>query len=318
MINRIRGKNDTDLENDAAPVKINECTSDINEYKWKEKNKLYVFYDHPGYSSSDNIQKYFEKFLSEKKLCDIYIILYTRLEEYDVKIAKYIFNTLGVEFLMCRTHSDNHIEQIILDRTEKNKETNDEEAFNIYKDSSLSDLDTEKYSKYFDASFTRELCKDRTFFISCHRIHYKKYQWEIFKKEISKLLKSNLVEFSPFISGKKLIRKKREALEKNILGLSIASAASDIIPIVGIVVDIGIIVSQAINYQNRFGLTQENFDKMADLFDVTLGERQTISRIIGLDSIYLNIKNLVLFLLGTLPSGIQALSFFMSLSAISL
>lgn len=45
---------------------------------------------------------------------------------------------------------------------------------------------------------------------------------------------------------------------------------------------------------------------MADLFDVTLEERQSISRIIGIDSIYINIKNLVLMLL---PNGIQSLGY---------
>lgn len=101
MINRLRGIKDTDVINGAARVEIDECTGDINYYTWGE-NKEFEFWDHPGYTSSDVIEKYFQKFL-QKKLCDIYIILYNRLEEHDVKIAKYIFNTLGLEFLMCRT-----------------------------------------------------------------------------------------------------------------------------------------------------------------------------------------------------------------------
>ena len=97
-------------------------------------------------------------------------------------------------------------------------------------------------------------------------------------------------------------------------------AASDIIPIAGILADMGTIVSEAKRYQNRFGLTQENFEKMADLFDVTLEERQSISRIIGLDSIYVNIKILVLMILGSIPSGIKllALSGFITASSLSL
>ena len=152
------------------------------------------------------------------------------------------------------------------------------------------------------------------FFISCDRDNHTKYEWKIFNEKILELANSDLAEklaeFSPFTSGKKVIRKKREALQKNILGLSIASAATDIIPITGILADMGIIVSEAKRYQNRFGLTQENFDKMADLFDVTLEERQSISRIIGLDSIYINIKNLVLLLLGSIPSAVQVLALF--------
>lgn len=312
MINRIRGIKDTDVNNGAARVKIDECTSDINYYTWGE-NKELEFWDHPGYTSSDVIEKYFQNFL-QKRLCHIYIILYNRLEENDVKIAKYIFNTLRLEFLMCRTHSDNHIKQILKDAEEKNKKLSVEEAFNEYKENSLRVLDKEKYTKYFDAKFTKELCKDRTFFISCDRDNHTKYEWENFNEKILELSKPDLAEklaeFSPFTSGKKVIRKKREALEKNILGLSIASAATDIIPIAGIVADLGIICYEAKRYQNRFGLTQENFDKMADLFDVTLKERQSISRIIGLDSIYVNIKNLVLLLLGSIPGGVQLLALF--------
>ena len=316
MINRLRGIKDTDVKNGAARVEIDECTGDINYYTWGE-NKELEFWDHPGYTSSDIIEKYFQRFLSTKP-CGIYIILYNRLEEHDVKIAKYIFNTLGLEFLMCRTHSDNHFKQFLKNAEEKNKNISDEETFNEYKQNSLSVLDRGKYSKYFDAKFTRELCKDRTFFISCDRDNHTKYDWKIFIEKILKLANSDLAEklaeFSPFTSGKKVIRKKREALEKRIVTFSIASAATDIIPVAGAFADLGIICYEAKIYQNRFGLTQENFEKMADLFDVKYEERQTISRIIGLDSIYVNIKNLVLLLLGSIPGGIQAISFFASLS----
>ena len=184
FINLLRGKNDTDLENDAAPVKINDCAGEINEYKWKENYKL-VFCDHPGYSSH-NIENYFEKFLS-KKPCDIYIILYTHLEENDVKIAKYIFNTLGVEFLMCRTHSDNHII----------------EAFDVFKETSLSELDKEKYSKYFDEKFTINICKDRTVIISCDT-NYAKLLLGI-KNKIEENLKVYIIGILGLVSMSKFL-----------------------------------------------------------------------------------------------------------------
>jgi len=300
---------DLDKRNNAAAVENNEATSAIMDYPWEEN---IVLTDFPGLNSIP-LKDYIN--LVTEQSCDIYIIMHDALHENDIKMAKLMFNELKKQFFFCRSLTDKGVETILDYAEEKREEMNEQEAFEKHKKETLNVFENQKFNSYYDNNFTKELCKKRTFCVCCKLKNFRKYDWNDLIKEIRTLINEMSPEIarqfainSPFLTDKRLLREKREALEKRIVPLSVASGITDFVPVGGVIADIIIIVDEVKRYRDGFGLTKDLFKEAADSvnFDQQVEKRQNIMEIIGIDSFYINIKNLVLTILSGLsvPAGV--------------
>lgn len=299
---------DTDKKNNAAAVGNDEVTCDVMPYIWQDN---IVLYDFPGLNSIP-----WEEYIKyvTKQSCDIYIIMHSALYENDIKIAKHISNQLKKQFFFCRSYTDLHVEKFLDDAAETKVEMDEQEAIDKNKSKTLGVFDREKFGSYYDKNFTKELCKLRTYNICCGK-KFRKYDWNDLNKSIldnakklSPEIAENIAEHSPFLVDKKLLRTKREALQKRIIPLSVTSGVTDFVPVGGSIADIIIIITEVERYRESFGLTEDLFKEAADSlnFDDQLKNRQEIMRIIGIDSFYINMKNLFLTILSglSIPTGI--------------
>ena len=274
------------------------------EYEWK-KNKICKFVDFPGYGTYETIKDYIKDFL-ENDCCDFYIIAHNRLHVQDILLAKYIFQSMKKQFILARTHTDKNVEYEIGKALEQGQELTEQDALRKLKEANLKEF--EKFSKHFDAQFTKKLCV--SFLISSKKEKQFKFEMEDLLNEITERASPLLAEnfsLNCFVVGKKQIRTKRNILENRIDKLSIASGITDILPFLGSAIDIVIIVAEVIHYRNYFGLTNENFEKVANILELDKEKQQVnMAKVLGLNAKYLNIKNLVLTTLSGLSIGFGA------------
>ena len=113
--------------------------------------------------------------------------------------------------------------------------------------------------------------------------------------------------YTPFLAEKKLLRHKREAFEKRINVLSFISGLTDFVPVGGVIADVIIVIADADHYRTGFGLTEKGFKEMEQIFNhIIFEDRQNIIKIIGIDSFYLNSKNIVITILAGLSFPVGA------------
>ena len=76
----------------------------------------------------------------------------------------------------------------------------------------------------------------------------------------------------------------------------------------GAIADIIIIITEVERYREGFGLTEDLFAEAVNslCFDDRLINRQEIMKIVGIDSFYINLKNVILTILSglSIPAGI--------------
>lgn len=290
IINRLRGIDDMKLG--AAPTGINESTLTIGKYVWDQHPEV-NFIDFPGFSCYSSANEYADKWLN-KHICDMYILLRRdRIDFRDVDIAKYICEKLEKPFVTVRSFADINCEKIFEDAKNLGKNVSDEEALQQIRNSEKININM--YKDKFNESFKQS--DFIPYIISCKSGDQMKFEMEDFIDYlISKAptaLSGKLAE-SCFIAGKKQVRQKRIALEKRIKILATASGATDFIPFAGVAADIGIIIGEVFYYRECFGLKNSDLEELAKVLKINADETRKISKILGLDSKYLNIKNLVL------------------------
>lgn len=307
-----------------------ETTREPNRYFW-DKYPNIQFIDFPGFGTFEI--KDYEKVLNSTK-CDFYILIHShRLELKDVQVANIIISKLKKPFLTVRSNTESHIDKYIdvnerilveaelrlFDRLNKdldsesknikkcelvNKLTNIEgDGLKMVKKDSMDQLN--EFNSFFQKQdLKKELLEP--FHISCKEEFAHKYEMKQLNDKIIELAPqiSEILKERRLICGKSIIREKTKYFLSRIDNLAWLSGLTDFVPFGGVAADIAIIIVEVMSYKDSYGLSEEKILQIARYYNVSNERAAEIGRVIGLESKYLNIKNLVLSMLSAMSIGL--------------
>ena len=157
----------------------------------------------------------------------------------------------------------------------------------------------------------------KLFLISCKKGNETKFEMNSFFDEIFKCLPNELNDTSALTStnnngvnvflnlSRNEIHRIRKKLEKRILGLSLLSATTDLIPIGGQIADMSILIGECTRYREYFCLNKEYINELAKKYNVSDDKVSSILKIIAFDAKYLNLKDFILGLISAISIGIS-------------
>jgi len=324
LINRARGLadplqtknlliNQIDEYDIAAPTGVGETTKFPVTYSWKLKPSI-ILKDFPGFGLCKQpvVETYVNKYLFNDN-CHLYVILYTeRLTSLEIELAKLIKTKLKKHVILARSKIDRDFN----DLKEENTNKSDDVLFKELKTKIQFELNQTEFDTYFsDSTFERKNLK--LFLISCRKGNETKFEMNSFFDEIFKCLPNELNDTSASITAinnsgnvflnlsRNEIHRIRKKLEKRILGLSILSATTDLIPIGGQIADMSILIGECTRYREYFCLNKEYINELANKYNVSDDKVASILKIIAFDAKYLNLKDFILGLISAISIGIS-------------
>jgi predicted GTPase len=306
FINRTRKLSDNHAK--AAKVGITDTTSLVFRYNWPD-NPVIDFYDFPGYGLWSSIDEY-KADLIDQHPCDFYVFIYAvRLQANDLDLIRYLWiksNHLKDghrKLVIARSKIDDTIKSLLVEESELSEQM----ALGKVKEAIVLDFANPRLQKFYDNDFKKEDLK--VFMISTSRENVFKYELKDLLSEIVNSLPDAYAESFALHCidlGKIWIENKRAIFEKRITKLAIISGVSDLIPVGGVLIDIGIIYREVRNYLESFGLTAEKLQEYGKILELPPAVTNSIIDAVGVRSMEIHIKNSIATAMTGLSIGVTA------------
>ena len=340
LINRLRLLKDSSkftIEQDTvspAPAPVSEKETTIFPIKYTDpKSPSIIFVDFPGHSKigytkgNSKIETYYNNYINNCK-CDMYVIVYVqRLNYEDIELAKKIReNRPNSPIFLIRNHAESDYDK----KKTENPKLSDKQIYDLMKIDLKAELNDIAFKDMFSERFKKSDLEKRHFFISAKIDNFEQFQFGEFKNALNNSmpdefddsntdpnnyynkLSGSLSKINPKDKDEKFLKNAKEKiseirkdLEKRIKKLAILSALTDIVPIGGTIADIAILIGEITRYRNEFGLKKEALIAFGEKLGIPLDNLVNIAEIVGLDSKYIHIKNLVFTFIGAVSIGLQ-------------
>ncbi|XP_018410107.1 PREDICTED: interferon-inducible GTPase 5-like [Nanorana parkeri] len=261
FINVIRGLDD-DEEEGAAKTGVTETTMEPKAYPHPQYNHV-IFWDLPGIGSPTfKPNDYLEAVEFDRY--DFFIILSSdRFRHNDMELAKAI-QSMGKKFYFVRSKVDSDLNA---SQIRRKKSYNEENILNDIRNNCIKCLQE------------GGIQDPKVFLLSC--LDLKKYDFNQMQETLEQELPSHkrhvFMLCLPNISLP-VLKKKREALKKQIWMWASLSCAVAAVPLPGLSVacDVSILVTEMIKYRNAFGLDQKSLEKLANRVDKDVDELKSV------------------------------------------
>ncbi|XP_073513778.1 interferon-inducible GTPase 5-like [Phyllobates terribilis] len=262
FVNAIRGMDDE--EEGSAQTGVVETTTEPMKYTHVQYPHV-TFWDLPGIGTPNFLA---EKYLDRVKFdqYDFFIIMSSqRFKQNDIELAKAI-NKRKKKFYFARTKVDGDLYSSM---KQKKKTFNEAKILKEIQDNCIEGLKK------------GEITEPKVFLISCLKDELHKYDFQKLRdtliNELPDQKKHVFLLALPNIS-KDILEKKRDALQKKIWRLALASCGLAAIPIPGLSVacDTGILMNALKSYQIAFGLDDHSLENLAKKFDKDVSDLRSV------------------------------------------
>ncbi|KAI4792308.1 hypothetical protein KUCAC02_033457 [Chaenocephalus aceratus] len=250
FVNVFRGLDKKDKGAAAAPTGCTETTMEVKPYPHPEYPNV-TLWDLPGVGTPNFQAEDYLKLVQFDRFDFFVIISADRFRQHDVELAKEI-QRMGKKFYFVRSK----IDQDMRNEEETQSEFNAEHVLTKIRSLEKQDVESPK-----------------VFLVSSHHLHlydFCKLQ-ETLERELPAHKRAALLLALPIVNLQ-IIKKKKEALQSHIKFLAAGSAvgAAVPVPLLSGVVDLSILVNNAIKYKNTFGLDGKSLQSLADSTRVPL------------------------------------------------
>ena len=260
------------------------------------KNKLIEYVDFPGYRRIE-LEDYYE--LCTKENCDMFLLLYSRsFGLHDLKLIKYIHQDLKKPIFISKTNIDRSLnDKALLQQCNNDKhkvleylreEVKIQDKIELKKSTKIGNIFGSSYDQvkiYLISCIQERLLESVDFNTLIRDMH----------NSIENRITKDFIIQNTWVLGKELINEKKLSLQERIKTLAVVAGVSEIIPFGGTIVNLAILVGEAIHYQKCFGLTEENLKSIAKILKIDYERIEKIGKIIGITGIKAKYANMNTF-----------------------